>query len=120
MRISDWSSDVCSSDLTFSVLPVLRTGGCQCRFPAPQRRGTFARSDHPIDKGRTETVVGETAALSAPDFSEGVELADFPLQGTRSGGVKDEAVLLSRIDCETFGHGGPCTTHGGHERSGTA
>src|SRR3546814_18042799 len=38
MRISDWSSDVCSSDLAALVLSVVALGGC------PQSRDAFVES----------------------------------------------------------------------------
>src|SRR3546814_4475479 len=37
MRISDWSSDVCSSDLIFSVLHILESSG---PLPSPQWAAT--------------------------------------------------------------------------------
>src|SRR3546814_20887144 len=44
MRISDWSSDVCSSDLSFAVegrfaLPILRLAGRRARMAASPARG---------------------------------------------------------------------------------
>src|SRR3546814_6258626 len=53
MRISDWSSDVCSSDLTTAISPtlVLVTGGCSGSGCTPVERS--AELVH-IETGRSE------------------------------------------------------------------
>jgi len=62
--------------------------------------------------------VGEAAAVSGPDFSEGVSLGDLPAEGTIGGRVGDDPVLLSRLDGELFAIGGSCTHYGGHLADG--
>ncbi|PWG03056.1 FAD-dependent oxidoreductase [Sphingosinicella humi] len=62
--------------------------------------------------------MGETAAATGPDFSEGVRLAELPLHGTLAGRVKDEPVLLTRVNDELFAVGGACTHYGAHLAAG--
>ena len=62
--------------------------------------------------------MGETAPASGPDLSEGVRLAELPLRGTLAGRVKDEPVLLTRVDDELFAVGGACTHYGAHLAAG--
>jgi NADPH-dependent 2,4-dienoyl-CoA reductase/sulfur reductase-like enzyme/nitrite reductase/ring-hydroxylating ferredoxin subunit len=64
--------------------------------------------------------VGETAAASGPDFSQGVRAADIPREGTLAGRVGDEPVLLSRIEGELHAVGGACTHYGGALAKGLA
>ena len=57
--------------------------------------------------------MGETAAASGPDFSEGVGLSDIPVGGTLSGRVGEEPVLVSNFEGQFFAIGGSCTHYGG-------
>jgi NADPH-dependent 2,4-dienoyl-CoA reductase/sulfur reductase-like enzyme/nitrite reductase/ring-hydroxylating ferredoxin subunit len=57
--------------------------------------------------------VGEAAGASGPDFSQGVPVAEIPPEGTLSGRVGDDPVLLSRLGGEFFAIGGSCTHYGG-------
>ena len=62
--------------------------------------------------------MGETAAASGPDFSQGIAVNDVPAEGTIGGRVGDDPVLLSRLDGELFAIGGSCTHYGGHLADG--
>lgn len=62
--------------------------------------------------------MAETTKPSGPDFALGIELADFPPQGTLAGRVGDEPVLLSRFDGELFAVSGSCTHYGALLASG--
>ena len=59
-------------------------------------------------------MMGEAAGASGPDFAIGVPLAEFPDEGTLSGRVGDEPVLVSRIDGGIFAISGTCTHYGGN------
>lgn len=56
--------------------------------------------------------MGEQAAASGPDFSQGVSLAEVRLRGMLPGRVGDEPVLLARLEGELFAVGGACTHYG--------
>jgi NADPH-dependent 2,4-dienoyl-CoA reductase/sulfur reductase-like enzyme/nitrite reductase/ring-hydroxylating ferredoxin subunit len=56
--------------------------------------------------------MGEAAAASGPDFSQGVRLADMPVDGILAGRVGDEPVILSWCDGELHAVGGACTHYG--------
>ena len=56
--------------------------------------------------------MGEAAAASGPDLSQGVSASDVPLGGTLPGRVGDQPVLLSNVDGELFAVGGTCTHYG--------
>jgi len=58
--------------------------------------------------------VGEAASATGPDFSQGIDLSEIPTEGTVSGRVGDDAVLLSRLGGELFAIGGTCTHYGGN------
>jgi NADPH-dependent 2,4-dienoyl-CoA reductase/sulfur reductase-like enzyme/nitrite reductase/ring-hydroxylating ferredoxin subunit len=62
--------------------------------------------------------MSDAKAASGPDFSHGIELTAIPLEGTLSGRVGDEPVLLSRLDGELYAVGGACTHYGGHLADG--
>jgi NADPH-dependent 2,4-dienoyl-CoA reductase/sulfur reductase-like enzyme/nitrite reductase/ring-hydroxylating ferredoxin subunit len=62
--------------------------------------------------------VGEAAAASGPDFSQGIAVDDVPAEGTIGGRVGDDPVLLSRLDGELFAIGGSCTHYGGNLADG--
>ena len=62
--------------------------------------------------------MSEAKAPSGPDFSHGIELAAIPVEGTLSGRVGDEPVLLSRLDGELYAVSGACTHYGGHLADG--
>lgn len=49
---------------------------------------------------------------SAPDFAQGIPLADVPAEGTLSGRVGDQPILLSRFDGRLFAVSGTCTHYG--------
>lgn len=57
--------------------------------------------------------MGQAAAVSGPDFSQGVLLADIPAGGMLAGHVDDTPVLLSRLDGELYAVSGSCTHYGG-------
>jgi NADPH-dependent 2,4-dienoyl-CoA reductase/sulfur reductase-like enzyme/nitrite reductase/ring-hydroxylating ferredoxin subunit len=62
--------------------------------------------------------VGEQAAASGPDLSEGIALAELPSEGTLAARVGGEAILLSQIDGEWFAVSGTCTHYGGNLAEG--
>ena len=57
--------------------------------------------------------MGEAAAATGPDFSQGINVSEVPLGGTVAGRVGDDPVLLSNFDGELFAIGGSCTHYGG-------
>src|SRR3546814_3357296 len=59
MRISDWSSDVCSSDLVVDIVLV--------RIPVEQRLVLLAASDGPVAFANEVVDDGERRALGAVD-----------------------------------------------------
>ena len=65
-------------------------------------------------------IVGEAQAAAGPDFSAGFPLSDIPDDGTVSGRVGDEAVLLSRFEGSLYAVSGSCTHYGGHLADGVA
>src|SRR3546814_17068915 len=76
MRISDWSSDVCSSDLLFGTLSWLRTGGrlSRRRFGAAEAggaRGAAARTQdrlhEPNDLGGVQRPPADLGICLRPD-----------------------------------------------------
>ena len=64
--------------------------------------------------------MGEAAGATGPDFSQGIKLGEIPTEGTISGRVGDDAVLLSRLGGELFAIGGTCTHYGGNLGDGIA
>ena len=56
--------------------------------------------------------MGAQAAVSGPDFGQGVRPADWPERGTVAGRVGDAPVLVSRFDGKLFAVGGACTHYG--------
>ena len=62
--------------------------------------------------------MSQAMAPPGPDFSHGIELVAIPLEGTLSGRVGDEPVLLSRLGAELYAVGGACTHYGGHLADG--
>src|SRR3546814_16289754 len=96
MRISDWSSDVCSSDLSIIVaivipsLPFVRCGKNQWRGPRPAKgRGPLFRSirlsDRQNDGVDIGARVGERPCGQIVPFHPaigGAALLDDPMKGT--------------------------------------
>src|SRR5688572_26407251 len=64
--------------------------------------------------------MGEAAAASGPDFSQGVDLADIPERGPLAGRVGDQPLLLSRIDGDLYAVSGACTHYGAMLANGLA
>ena len=58
--------------------------------------------------------MAERGGAAGPDFSHGIRLSEIPAEGTISGRVGDDPVLLSRLGGELFAIGGSCTHYGGH------
>lgn len=56
--------------------------------------------------------------VERPDFSNGVAIADIPSNGTLTGRVGDQPVLLSSFDGELFAVSGQCTHYGAALGSG--
>src|SRR3546814_8470830 len=73
MRISDWSSDVCSSDLRRPSSRSTARTGCRgewnswwrCSFQPPYRKGASGRPGDPIVFGEWAVAVGETVVAIA-------------------------------------------------------
>jgi len=63
----------------------------------------------PVREGRQ---MGEAAAATGPDFSQGVPAADIPGEGTLAGRVGEEPVLVSRLGGRLFAVSGTCTHYG--------
>ena len=57
--------------------------------------------------------MGEAPALTGPDFTRGVELADVPESGMLLGNANGESVLLVRHGDEVFAVAATCTHYGG-------
>src|SRR3546814_6004164 len=88
MRISDWSSDVCSSDLT--VRRRFRSRDfCNLRWLCALQHGPIARSDRMADD-RNEVGVPERARIN---LSEDYEIRDW----TKSLGVSEDE-LRAAVD----------------------
>src|SRR3546814_5018309 len=71
MRISDWSSDVCSSDLLDPAAPVLKAADFtfgNCEWPFAEEMG----DTHPVEAHLNDDVEGED--LSIPGDPEAVRL----------------------------------------------
>lgn len=62
--------------------------------------------------------MAESGGANGPDFSQGIALGDIPTEGTISGRVGDDPILLSRLGGELFAIGGACTHYGGHLSDG--
>src|SRR3546814_14928193 len=77
MRISDWSSDVCSSDLAQDALSALR----QQRTTLEQQRLTLDRA---CEAGKVASANTEKAATYNKDVGQWLELADAPSPEGRS------------------------------------
>src|SRR3546814_1876015 len=71
MRISDWSSDVCSSDLAETRTELLRSGGRLCT------PSTFTTGYRYAEMGYTAAF--EPAMLPANARNTHIELADVPM-----------------------------------------
>ena len=63
--------------------------------------------------------MAESGGATGPDFSQGIKLSDIPPEGTISGRVGDDPVLLSRLGGDLFAIGGSCTHYGGHLGDGS-
>src|SRR3546814_4362940 len=72
MRISDWSSDVCSSDLREAMMMRAMAIGYR-EFPARQERSPLARER---DESRFGKRLGQTLAFEAVEHAENIEAAD--------------------------------------------
>src|SRR3546814_11901217 len=72
MRISDWSSDVCSSDLAETRTELLRSGGRLCT------PSTFTTGYRYAEMGYTAAF--EPAMLPANARNTHIELADVPME----------------------------------------
>src|SRR3546814_7610042 len=109
MRISDWSSDVCSSDLDFELFPLRRFPGAAHERPLPPRR----RKRHRIrphaqrlgPRGRPDAG-GDPRKLSAGHGSVTIPEALHPYMGgitrLRSEEHTSELQSLMRISYAVF------------------
>src|SRR3546814_5615099 len=101
MRISDWSSDVCSSDLHFRLLfrSIISEGAHGPRRPAPRADPSFA-AEH-LAFGRDEQFDRLSVAVLALDF---IERASVRLSGDllRSEEHTSELQSLMRIPYAVF------------------
>src|SRR3546814_3186362 len=98
MRISDWSSDVCSSDLTqvqqtldpaalYQAQMAMRDGLPQATTPAPLNPNSFADM---VERHLKQMATDRGAAADAGDGRVLLRMADATLPGTD--------LLLSRTD----------------------
>src|SRR3546814_7068543 len=85
MRISDWSSDVCSSDLRIAVLARAGAGQGRQSDPRPLCGGARQQHDHawPVSGGRVESRPGDDLRLhrGAPHGGGGLMADYFDLTG---------------------------------------
>src|SRR3546814_11387080 len=83
MRISDWSSDVCSSDLKLDAGPgELRGILLELRLePLEQREGVGRRPGESSD----DLAVGESPHLAGVRIADGLAEADLPVAGDDDG-----------------------------------
>src|SRR3546814_10440913 len=65
MRISDWSSDVCSSDLAISS-PDITMGDFNCLFVVPQ--GTWSAATVPGDATKVDITMGANTVSNDPCY----------------------------------------------------
>src|SRR3546814_18842891 len=84
MRISDWSSDVCSSDLTYCITSSRRS----CSKSTSMSGGSPRSSDTKREKSRS-CCKGSTDVT--PSRKQPIELADDPRPCHRIGGSRDRA-----------------------------
>src|SRR3546814_3586271 len=103
MRISDWSSDVCSSDLSGVGLPRERGGaGRRRRLRAVARSASGEhKRRHDTERARAHFVSGLTER-STPPFSSRKSIDALP-SGARSEEHTSELQSLMRISYAVFG-----------------
>src|SRR3546814_15556175 len=85
MRISDWSSDVCSSDLGPGAVP----SSLQTRAPARTRREAMTQNRKPVALAIGATLAGGLM-LSGSAFAS-TPLAQGYLHGAQEAGTADKA-----------------------------
>src|SRR3546814_13102869 len=93
MRISDWSSDVCSSDLSFEIANAAATGSgisspprARMRMPVPAGLNTARTAPLP------QPLKGTHRSRSAPAAEPGLELRGQWLRRGLDGGVQRRRV----------------------------
>src|SRR3546814_11155846 len=84
MRISDWSSDVCSSDLSGDIKTLLLF------VPLPQHR---------LD-GRAEIAVAVSGTLGSPEADGRIALTQGRYENLEMGTILDDLTLLADISKE--------------------
>src|SRR3546814_8448350 len=89
MRISDWSSDVCSSDLDRQKFDFVGIGGTGDRIGAQQRPPLARQADH-HELARTEAEARRAADREAEQMLVPVAHRTHLLDGQRGGGRSEE------------------------------
>src|SRR3546814_14537581 len=94
MRISDWSSDVCSSDLACHVEPVAIVGVAPGQLPVE------------VMPGRRRELIGEDAQCAAIALAKGMQIVEIAV---KRGSSRDETSHVeaeqgvSRLQCRHRG-----------------
>src|SRR3546814_4140734 len=103
MRISDWSSDVCSSDLfglRESVAESIGIGPVRCNCPAGQKAGFPKHKGTPAHRGKHRAI---TMAFTQPTRERSGDIGgDWRLERGRSEEHTSELQSLMRISYAVF------------------
>src|SRR3546814_4823110 len=112
MRISDWSSDVCSSDLHSSGVPIAPNGSrAHCKEAIMAQIGSFTRADNGIYTGEIRTLTLRVKATirpverehdKEPDHRVNAGGVEFGAAWTRSEEHTSELQSLMRISYAVF------------------
>src|SRR3546814_8843425 len=94
MRISDWSSDVCSSDLTASTLPILGLGMVE-RATRSRRHRPMVMVDLAVPRD-IETEVGRLADVYLYTVDDLGRMVQSGTDARRAAVVQAEAIIETR------------------------
>src|SRR3546814_11137082 len=95
MRISDWSSDVCSSDLTASTLPILGLGMVE-RATRSRRHRPMVMVDLAVPRD-IETEVGRLADVYLYTVDDLGRMVQSGTDARRAAVVQAEATIETRV-----------------------
>src|SRR3546814_19156002 len=112
MRISDWSSDVCSSDLQLAVAPYFCTGHPQLRVPHQRHQGGIEPYRH-VALAQTEQCTGNECVagpdVGSPGISRAVQrIADQ--RGKHAGDVSERTKRYEKFVSATLCESQPTAT----------